>query len=491
MSDTSFTEFPTDWRVPGTRVEIRPSYANAGIAEYPARMLVLAPRPAGATGALGIAHRITRDDQAAALAGGGSIPDQMIRAIRRANPFHELRLILVADPTAGAVAASGSVAFAGTPSVSGTIGVYLGGRRYPLNISTVDTPAAIATRLAALVTADPAAAGTAVATTVTVALTCKHLGALGNGLRLEINRAPDEATPTGLTCTVTAMASGNGAADVAPAIAAIPTLWFTTIASAFNDSVNNALLSTEMDRRYAANGKLDGRVYWSLQAAYGTLITTGGTQNGRFLTFLPCYQSSSPPWVWAAVCAGVAQLALGNDPARQLRGLVLPGVIAPDPASRPLESEQDALLRKGVSTFEVTQDGGVVIQRLITMYQATSLGVADTAWLDITRPETLSRIRYDWRVYRDTVWPRHKLAPDGSQAANHADSILTPARAKAAWTGRMKAWERLGWIVNVPADAANTTFAIDPNNVNRLVQRSPLTIIGNLMLLDVALEFQA
>ncbi|MDO9501390.1 phage tail sheath subtilisin-like domain-containing protein [Falsiroseomonas sp.] len=491
MSDVSFTEFPTDWRVPGTRVEIRPSYANAGIAGYPARMLVLAPRPAAGTGALNVPHRISRADQAAALAGSGSIPDQMVRAIRRANPFSELWLILVADPTSGATAATGSLAFSGTPSANGTMGVYVGGRRYALNIATTDTPTAIATRLAALITADVAAQVTAIATTGTVAVTHKHLGALGNAVRLEVNRAAEEATPAGLTCAVTAMASGAGAADVATAIAAIPTLWFTCIASAFNDSTNLALLSTEMDRRYAANGKLDGRVYWSIQAAYGALITAGGAQNGRFLTCLPCYASSTPPWVWAATCAGVAQLALANDPARQLRGLALPGVIAPDAASQPIESEQDALLRKGMSTFEVTQDGGVVIQRLITMYQVTSLGVADTAWLDIMRPETLSRIRYDWRVYRDTVWPRHKLAPDGSQAANHADSILTPDRAKAAWAGKMRAWERQGWIVNVGADAANATFAIDPNNVNRLVQRAPLTVIGNLMQLDAAFEFQA
>lgn len=491
MSDVTFQEFATDWRVPGTRVEIRPSYANAGIAEYPARMLVLAPRPAGATGALNTPHRISRADQAAALAGAGSIAAQMVRTIRRANPFHELWLVLVADPTAGAVAAAGSFVFSGTPGTSGTMGIYIGGRRYALNIATTDTAAALATRLTALITADAAAQVTAIATTGTVAVTHRHLGALGNAVRLEVNRAPEEATPTGLTCTITAMTGGAGVADVATAIAAIPTLWFTAIASAFGDSTNNALLSTEMDRRYAASGKLDGRVYWSMQAAYGSLISTGGALNGRFLSCLPCYQSSTPPWVWAAACAGVAQLALANDPARQLRGLVLPDLIAPDAPSRPIESEQDALLRKGMSTFEVTQDGRVVIQRLITMYQVTSLGVADAAWLDITRPETLSRIRYDWRVYRDTVWPRHKLAPDGSQAANHADSILTPGRARAAWTGKMKAWERQGWIVNVGDDAANSAFGIDPNNVNRLVQRAPLTVIGNLMLLDVALEFQA
>lgn len=489
--DVTFTEFPADWRPPGTRVEIRPSYANAGIAGYPSRMLVIAPRPAAGTGALLVAHPITRAEQGAALAGNGTIPDQMIRAIRRANPFHELFLLLVADPTSGAAAATWTLAYSGTPGVAATQGVYVGGRRYALNIATTDTAAAIATRLAALITADAQAHVTAAASTGTVTLTHKHLGALGGGTRVELNRAPEEATPTGLTCAITATAAGTGVADVAAAIGAIPTRWFTTIAIAFNDSTNIGLMSAEMDRRYAANAKLDGRCYWSQQASYGTLISAGAAQNGRFMTWMPSYRSSTPPWVWAAVTAGVAALAKANDPARQLRGLVLPGVIAPDEPDRPLESEQDALLRNGGSTFEVTQDGGVVVQRLISMYRVTSLGVADTAWLDTFRPETLSRMRYDWRVYRDTVWPRHKLAPDGSTAADNADDILTPARAKAAWAGKMKQWERVGWIVNADADAAAASFAIDPENPNRLVARAPVTIIGNLMNLDMALEFGA
>ena len=491
MPNVTFTEFATDYRVPSTRVEIRPAYANQGIIGYPASLLIIAPAPSGAVGALNTLIPITRDDQGAAAAGAGSIPDQMVRAMRKANPFHQINLLLVADPTSGAANATGTFTFAGSPSVAGTMGAYVAGRRYLFGIATTDTVTAIAARLAALITADAQAAVTATASAGVVTATHKHKGALGNAIRLEVNRAPEEATPSGLTCTIGAMSGGTGAADVTTAIAAIPTQWFTGIAIAANDNTNIGLMSTEADRRYTATAHLDTRVYWSQQASYGSLISVGAAQNGRFMTCLPCYLSSTPPWVWAASLCGVAELSLANDPAQQLRGLVLPGIIAPDLANQPLESEQEQFLRNGMSTFTVTADGSVVLQRVITMYQKTSLGVLDTAWLDIMRPETLSRIRYDWRSYRETTWPRHKLAPDGSLAANHADNILTPSRAKAAWAGRLAQYERAGWLVNSTADAANSSFAIDTSNTSRLVQRAPMTIIGNLMQLDAAFEFAA
>ena len=71
--------------------------------------------------------------------------------------------------------------------------------------------------------------------------------------------------------------------------------------------------------------------------------------------------AGSMPWQWAASLAGVACFYLTNDPARQLRTLALPGIVGPEGPDRFTPSEQDLLLRDGISTFDVGPDGTVTL----------------------------------------------------------------------------------------------------------------------------------
>jgi len=190
----------------------------------------------------------------------------------------------------------------------------------------------------------------------------------------------------------------------------------------------------------------------------------------------------------AAALAGVAAFQLADDPARQLRGLALPGIAAPAPADRFDETEQDLLLRAGISTVTIDADGTVRLDRVVTTHGAAG----DTArpWLDIMVPKTLSRIRWDWASYVSQLYPRHKLADDGSPAAVATAAVVTPRRMHGSWAARCQLYEREGWIEGAAETVAQSRFERDASDRNRMNASQQVRVIGNLIVLAAALEFQ-
>jgi phage tail sheath gpL-like len=148
------------------------------------------------------------------------------------------------------------------------------------------------------------------------------------------------------------------------------------------------------------------------------------------------------------------------------------------------------LLRQGISTWNRLADGSVVLERVITAYKVSTLNVPDPAWLDIMVPKTMTRIRYDWAVYVTLLYPRHKLANDDSPAANNNDAVVTPRRMLGSWASRCKLYERQAWIEDVTRTVSESRFERDASDKNRLNGQQQVLIIGNLMVLAAALEFQ-
>ncbi|GGG31008.1 tail protein [Caldovatus sediminis] len=493
MSETialSFEEIPYDWRVPGTYVEVRPSYTNLGVLGFPARALLIGQQLAAGTATPATPYRITRLDQAKRLFGAGSVAAAMAEAFLAANTTSDLTMIGLADPGDG-VAASGSLTLSGTPGASGVLALYIAGRRVPVTVAAGAALNDIAAAIRAAIAADPDLPVTASGTLATVTLTAKHAGAVGNQIDVRLNRLPGEATPPGLAVAITPLSGGAGAPDVGAALAAIAAEWYTDIAVAWTDSANLLALTSELAARYAAMGRLDAHAYAGLAGSFGQLAAAGAALNSPHLTLIGARASPSPPWAWAAALCGVATFHLANDPARQLRSLALPGIAAPAQADRFTPTEQDLLLRDGISTFDVARDGAVRLSRVITTYQTSPLAVEDTAWLDVMVPKTLSRIRYDWSGYVSLTYARHKLADDGSPAAEHAEAVVTPRQMHGAWAARCKLYERQGWIEDAERTVAESVFQRSASDRNRLEARQKVRVIGNLMVLAAMLQFEA
>ncbi|WP_431281659.1 phage tail sheath subtilisin-like domain-containing protein [Humitalea sp. 24SJ18S-53] len=486
----TFDETPSDWRVPGTYVEIRPTYGRIGIVDYPTKVLLVGQATTASTGPRNVPVLATRDDDASSRFGAGSQIDAMLRMFRRANLTSQVWIMGQADPVGG-VAATGTIVLTGSPSASGQFSVNIAGRRVSIPVAASATVTAITAALAVAVNAITLLPVTATASTGTLTLTSKHTGVLGNDIDIRLNPLAGDVTPAGLTAAVTAMASGAGVPDVAVSLAAIAATWFTDFAFGASDAASAALIEAELATRYRANGRMDGHAYFGLRGTHGELTALGAARNSPYRSGIGAKAAGSPPWEWAASLCARGAFYLAQDPARQMRSLTLPGIVGPAPANLFTPAEQHLLLLDGISTFDVQADGTVALSRVITTYQTNSLGAADDAWLDIMVPRTMSRIRYDWWTYVTLNYPRHKLTDDDSPAAEASDSVVTPRQMHGSWAGRCKLYERLGWIEDVKRTLAESLFQRDPDNRNRMQSRKRARIIGNLMQMFDALEFEA
>ncbi|NIX75387.1 phage tail sheath subtilisin-like domain-containing protein [Microvirga terricola] len=489
---TTFNEIPYDWLKPGTLVEVRPNYGRMGLVPFPVRALLIVQKLEIGTAQAKKLYRITRDEEGTALCGAGSIGDQMVRSFRKTNRTNDLSILALDDAAVGA-AAAGKFVFSGNGD--GPVSLYIGKTRVRVGGTIATAPGARAAAAVAAINADTSLPVTALqgsgAATNEVLLTAKHKGECGNAISLRVARRVDETVPSGLQVTVTAMAGGAGNPDIVGALDAIVGQWFTDIAIAWDDSNNLLAFQEELKKRYMAMGKLDAHGYFGTRGTFGQLTTKGGVTNCPNLTAAPgANRSASAPWEWAAALAGIGTFHLTNDPARQLRSLVLPGIDAPDPGDRFTDTEQDLLLRAGISTFNVLDDGTVTLDRVVTTYKQSSLGILDRAWLDIMVPKTLTRIRYDWASYVSLLYPRHKLADDDSPAAHASDAVVTPRRMHGTWASRCKLYERQGWIEDATRTVSESRFYRSENDRNRMESNQQIQIIGNLMVLAAALEFQ-
>ncbi|WP_332117244.1 phage tail sheath subtilisin-like domain-containing protein [Azorhizobium caulinodans] len=489
----AFDEIPYDWLKPGVYVEAKARYDQMGAVAYPARTLLMVQKLASGQALANTLYRITDPDQGIPLFGAGSVGADMVKAFKKVNKTSDVFALALADDDAG-MAATGTYVFAGTATAAGPLALYINDTRIKLAVATGATAAAIATAAAAAINAVATLPVTADAANGTVTLTARHKGEVGNGNSLKVAIREGDSIPAGLTVTATAMSGGANNPDVADLLDVIASQWFTDVVLPWDDATTLAAIAEDFATRFQAMGKKDAHAYVGTRGTFGQLTTKGGLTNSGHISIIGAQNSSSPPWAWAASAAGVAAFQLANDPARQLRGLALTGIAGPAEADQFSETEQDLLLKGGVSTFNVLADGTVTIDRLITTRKTSSLGVTDRAWLDIMVVKTLSRIRYDWASYAALIYPRSKLADDNSIAAeaDRSGVVVTPSRMRATWGARCRKYEEWGWIEGSTQTTSQSVFERDAEgDRNRMNARQPIRIIGNLIVLAGALEFLA
>lgn len=490
----AITEVPPGWRVPGAWVQVVPNYSQVGLFNFPARVLLIGQMvSSGAYGAAGQVYQLQNAQQAAYLFGTGSIGHLMALRFLAANPYVPVDIVCLADPSGG-TAATATLTVAHAPTAAGTVIVNACGQQIPVTFDPTVASSTIATSAVLTVALYlpqlpfvPTGSGSS------FTLTAKHKGVLGNDMFVSIPSWPGGTAPANLQMAATGavqFTGGAGVPDITTLWPAIANTWYTDIACAFHDATNLAALATELSRRYQAMTRLDATGYVAINASYGSLPALN-TVNEPRLAILGSYGAYSPTWEWAASLAGVASYASLLDPAKQFRGQTLPGIAGPDPANAFTIAEQNLLLQDGFSTFDVRRDGTVAIQRLISSSTTNVAGYPDAAWLDITREKVMTRVRYDWRAYTDTVWGAAKLTDDNSLAAEYDPAIATPSRVKASWVARSTLYEQNGWLENTATLGKQAVFERDPNDPNKLLAQLPTQIVGNVIVQADLLTFQA
>jgi phage tail sheath gpL-like len=394
MSQTvNFQSIPPGLQVPMFWAET--SNAQAGVNVQQQRVLLIggtlnamplvpvwAPPPAG-TGSAGAGQAV------AAQTGQGSMLAEMAALYRLNDPFTELWFLPIPAPSGG-VAATATVVISGTPTAAGTLSLYVGDHLFAVPVTASQSATSIAAAVAAAINGAPAPVS-ATSSTGTVTLTAKFTGIHYNQLALQLNYqgAPvGEATPAGLTVSITGFSGGTGDVVLSGVAAAIGTQAFDFIVCGFNDATSRAALTTlESDSggRWNWTNQLFGGAFVADVDTATNLQTLGGTMNDQHQCVIGCTGSPTAPWKIAAAVMGTAVPRIIAQPNIPLDGLVVQGVLAPPIGTNDgySASTLQTLLTTGISPLTFDRAGACHIVRLISTYQTNQFGVSDQSYYDI------------------------------------------------------------------------------------------------------------
>ena len=464
----SFNQIPIDIRTPGQYIEFDNTRAVQGLPAIHHKILVLGQRLTAGSVAEATPKRILSAAQGEDFFGRGSMLAQMIAALKAANTYTECWAVALDDNGAGA-AATGSIVFAGSPTESGTLNLYVGGKRVQTAITSGMTAPQVATAVAASVTANTALAATGVAASATVNFTARHKGECGNSIDLRLYYYLGDRLPKGLTATITAMSGGSGNPDVATALTAIGDEQYHTWIVPWTDASNLGKVETELAERWGPLEQKEGQAFAAASGTHAALSSLGAARNSPHLTIMGAGKSPTLPWEWAAVTGAID--AFEPDPARPRQTLWLPGLLPAAEPHRFTRDERNLLLHDGIATHLVDAGGRVLIERLVTTYQTNSFGVEDVSYLDVETLRTLAFLRYSVRARIALKFPRYKLANDGTRFGP-GQAIVTPLIIRAELCALFRQWEEAGLAEGFDqfkADLIVERNTSDPNRVDAII----------------------
>lgn len=489
----SFNSLPTTLRIPFVGVEFNSSQAQQGPALLAYSALLIGQKTASGTAAADTVVRATSVDQVIGLAGRGSILHRMSIGWFASNKSTALYLGVLADAGAG-VAATGTIVVTGPATATGTIALYLGGVRITVGVASGDASTAIATAIGAAVNANLDLPVTATVTTSTVTLTFRHKGLVGNSYDVRHSFLDGEVLPAGVGLAITALGAvvaGTTNPTLTNLIAAMGDLWFQIWAHPYTDATSLTAIEAELASRLGPLRSMDGIAITSAVGTFSTLTSLGAGRNSQSSTIIaqPGDTPLTPPMEFAAEVAALVAAAAADDPARPFQTLQLTNAVSPGLADQWSRDERNLFLFSGIATSKLGPGNTVQIDRVITTYQKSASGAADTAYLDATTVLTLLYLRYSFRTLFQTKYPRHKLASDGARFGA-GQAIITPQLAKGEAVGWFIGLERLGLVENVDQfkrDLVVERNAVDPNRLDFLL---PPDLINQLVVTAAQIQFR-
>lgn len=486
----SMNNIPSDLRVPLFYAEMDNSAANTSQTSAPS--LLIGHANAGAAIATNQLVFMPSKDYAIQQCGAGSQLARMVEAYRLTDPFGELWVVAVPDT---GTAATFTLTVTGAATGSGVVSLYIGRRRIQANVTTGDDVTAIASAIAAAITADGQTAFTASANNGVVTLTARHKGTWANDIPITLNYygfSGGEVLPAGVLIAVGSGVAGAGAPVLTGAIAAMGDEPFDYIGHPFNDTASMNAFTLEMNDtsgRWSWLRQIYGHVYTAKIAAVSDLITVGDMFNDPHVT-LAGYEKTvqSCPDELAASRTARAAVFLRIDPARPTQTGELTGMLPPPTGKRFIRTEQQSLLTHGIATAYA--EGGVLrIQRDITTYKKNAYGVSDNSYLD---SETLHTSAYVLRRLKSVItskYGRHKLANDGTRFGP-GQAIVTPAVIKGELLATYRQMEREGIVENYDLFKAHLIVERDANDPTRINVLYPPDYVNQLRVFALLNQFR-
>ena len=221
-----------------------------------------------------------------------------------------------------ATAATATITISGNAAKNGIISLYIGGGGYwgdgtglyQIPVSTLSTPATLASSIVNLINADLKAPvkATAGSGTGTVLLTAVNKGAAGNAIDLRLNYLDTlggQSLPEGLSVTFSSskLTGGTGNPSLSEALANLGDTTFDFIVCPYTDSASLNALDEFLDMqngRWSWSKQLYGSYFAVYSGTFGEQTTLGASRNSPFGSILGVYDSPTPSWIIAAQLVG-------------------------------------------------------------------------------------------------------------------------------------------------------------------------------------------
>lgn len=487
-----FNNIPSNLRVPLFYAEVDNSMANSGQTTYRALIIGQKTEQGGAKANVPVISQGVSD--AIAQGGEGSILGLMVEAYRANDSFGELWTVALEDD-ASSIAAKGSISIESSPTETGVIFLYIGGKRITQKVLPEQSTETITTNLAKAINDGFNLPVTATAETNKVVLTAVNKGACGNDIDLRLNyrgKLGNEVTPQGLSIVIGPMAGGKVDPDLTEALSNLNDTEFDFIACPYTDSGSLDTLKAflnDQTGRWSWSSQLYGHYYCVRKGTLGELTTFGSSRNDQHGSVMGVNNSPTPPFVWAAALTATAANSIRVDPARPLQTLTISGVLAPVQEDRFELADRNVLLWDGISTFMVADDGSVAIENLITTYQKNKFGQADDSYLQVETMYTLSYVIRRMRAAITSKYARMKLADNGTRFAP-GSAIVTPNVLKAELISQYAELEYEGYVQGRSMFKEGLIVERNATNPNRIDVLWPGALINQLRIFALLAQFR-
>ena len=472
-----FQSIPSNLRVPLFYAEV-----NAGQSPYqgPSRTLLIGQKTSAGSASANVPVILSGDPQP--LMGSGSMLSEMAIWARQNNPFGEIWMLPLADPSGTTQTHTITIA-SGIAGNGGTVSVYIGGEKVQVGVATTDTNANVATNLSAAINlgyykfgrsmAFPVIAS--VATNV-VTLTARHIGALMAKQSIVTNLVGDEG-PLQQYLTVAAGTAGTGVPTLGAGLAALGDMEFDYICSPYADTTSLDTIKTFLDGvsgRWSPIQQIYGHHLTVMFDTFANLAAFGTGRNDPNCSIMGVVDSPSSPWRWAAAygSAIAADKNLGGEVDQAYRisvpvqTLTLEGIRPPQSRVNWFNiTQRNTLYQDGIAGFKVQVDGTVTLDRVVTTYQLNSYGQPDITWLDI---ETRLQMVYFVRYMRQRITQKYGRCALADDNPTGQPGIVTAKILKAECIHAYTELETGGLVEN--SDLFSQSLVVerstDPNRVN-------------------------
>lgn len=366
-----------DTKRPINRTTINESMAaNTGAA--PKKVVVLLPKTGGSLSDGAKRQGLVLDD---VLAYFGHIAYLMMDAFFGKNPTADVDAICVAEAGAGTAAAR-TITVATAADRDETVKVKLGDYTVEVAVLDGDTPAEIATAIAAAIQADALAPFTAAAVDAVVTCTYDYKGVLGNGVNIEVTKSELLATTFAVAQTVT------GATD--PTLSATHsdnykmTNYDVLLTFLVTDDDNVEHLETVAE--FMANGEQGrGALHvGALMDSYSDFITWSAARNRKdfaVIFMLETLAWRTPPHHVAAIVAGLISAEI--NPSVPFLNERLAEIEVGESFTRPVtyDTTIENVLRHGGSILDLDGDSGdIKLVAAISTKTNLASGPATDVW---------------------------------------------------------------------------------------------------------------